>query len=330
MDALIHGPTACGSSYLPGVLLCCVLGGFGLLLGSFVPGLGGVSSAILLGVLVGNLLHPSAVFRSGIQLCETRLLELSVVFMGFGLSFEVFTRLGFRALFIICLAVFTPLILASFLGRFFKLPRAAVLLIGVGTAICGSSAIAAAAPLMVRDRKDAGMAIGVISILGMIGIFVMPVVVQVMGFDVETAGMLLGSSLHAVGHVVASGFSMGEEIGSLAVTMKMGRVAMLIPLVMFLTMNKSNLGADDKKVNVPWYLLGFLGAAAIVAMDIMPRGMSDFLDLLDTRMLAVAMAAIGLNIRFRNLKGQGGQALLCGVIVWILQIFVLCLFLCFA
>ena len=74
MDALIHGPTACGSSYLPGVLLCCVLGGFGLLLGSFVPGLGGVSSAILLGVLVGNLLHPSAVFRSGIQLCETRLL----------------------------------------------------------------------------------------------------------------------------------------------------------------------------------------------------------------------------------------------------------------
>ena len=122
-------------------------------------------------------------------------------------------------------------------------------------------------------------------------------------------------------------FSMGEEIGSLAVTIKMGRVAMLIPLVMFLTMNKSNAVVENRKIHVPWYLLGFLTAAAIVAMGIMPRGIVDFLGLVDKTMLTVAMAAIGLNIRFRSMKGQGGQAVLCGVIVWTLQVFVLCLFL---
>ena len=114
VDALVKRLTGRGSSYLPGVLLCCGLGGLGLLVGRLIPVLGGVSSAMLLGVLVGNLLQLPAAFRPGIQLCESRLLEVAVACMGFGLSVEFLTSLGFRALTIICLAVFVPLTVSPY------------------------------------------------------------------------------------------------------------------------------------------------------------------------------------------------------------------------
>ena len=307
-------------SYLPGVFLCALLGLAGRSLGQTLPALGSATSAILIGLVVGNLFKLSERFKPGIRFCEKKVLELAVACMGFSLSLQLLSSLGWTAALVILAAVSTALGMAVILSRFVKMPSSTVLLVGVGTAICGSSAIAAAAPLIAKDRKDIGISVGVVSLLGIVGIFVIPMWSQLLGFDVEGAGLMVGGTLQAVGHVVAAGFTMGDEVGSLAVTIKMGRVAMLIPLVLYLTMNQNQESSSSKSINVPWYLVAFLVAATIVSMGLLPTDVVAQIKTADKLILTIAMGAIGLSINFKSMRKQASKALLYGAAIWVVQI----------
>ncbi|MEC9464197.1 MAG: putative sulfate exporter family transporter, partial [Myxococcota bacterium] len=151
-------------SFLPGILLCVVIGFTGRSLGSLLPALGGATCAIVLGVLVGNLIRLPGRFHAGVRFCESRVLEAAVACMGFGLSLTALGSLGWRAGAVVLLAVTAALGTAWLVARFTKLSKETVMLIGVGTAICGSSAIAAAAPLMARERREVGLSVGTVSI----------------------------------------------------------------------------------------------------------------------------------------------------------------------
>ena len=306
--------------FLPGILLCIVIGFAGRGLGALMPALGGATCAILLGVVVGNLVRLPGRYHAGVRYCESRVLEAAVAFMGFGLSFTALGNLGWRAGAVVMTAVVVALGTAWLVSQFTKISKETVMLIGVGTAICGSSAIAAVAPLMARERRQVGLSVGVVSILGMFGILGLPLIVSLVDLDAQTGGVLIGSTLQAVAHVVAAGFSMGDETGNMAVAIKMGRVAMLVPLVLYLTMRRNPSGEPLSKANLPWYLVGFLVAAALVASGIMPAGWTEALHQLDKLLLTVAMAAIGLSIRFDSLEGEGAQAIACGAIVWAVQL----------
>ena len=306
--------------FLPGILLCIVIGFAGRGLGSLLPALGGATCAILLGVIVGNVMRLPARFTAGVRYCESRVLECAVAFMGFGLSFTALGELGWRAGGVVLVAVSTALGAAFLLSRFVNLSKQTVWLIGIGTAICGSSAIAAVAPLIAKERREVGISVGVVSILGMLGILGLPLLISVVNFDPQTGGVLIGGTLQAVAHVVAAGFSMGEETGNMAVAIKMGRVAMLVPLMLYLTMRRNESGEPISKANLPWYLVGFLVAAALVASGMLPAGLTDSLHQFDKLLLTVAMAAIGLSIRFDSLEGDGTKAIACGAAVWFAQI----------
>lgn len=308
-------------SFLPGILLCALVGIAGRYLGHMVPALGSATSAILIGLVVGNLFKISERFKPGIRFCEKKVLELAVACMGFSLSLQLLSQLGWTAGAVILAAVTTALGMSVILARFVKMPSSTVLLVGVGTAICGSSAIAAAAPLIAKDRKDIGISVGVVSILGIIGIFAVPMWSGLLGFDVEGSGLMVGGTLQAVGHVVAAGFTMSDDVGSLAVTIKMGRVAMLIPLVLYLTMNqKQGSKSSTKSINIPWYLVAFLVAATIVSMGLLPGDVVSQIKAADKLILTIAMAAIGLSINFKSMRKQASKALLYGAIIWVVQI----------
>jgi len=307
-------------SFLPGILLCVLVGIAGRYLGHLLPVLGSATSAILIGLVVGNLFKLSERFNPGIRFCEKKVLELAVACMGFSLSLQLLSQLGWTAAAVILAAVVTGLSVAVILARFVKVPSSTIWLVGVGTAICGSSAIAAAAPLLAKDRRDIGISVGVVSLLGIVGIFAIPMWSQLLGFDVEGSGLMIGGTLQAVGHVVAAGFTMGDDVGNLAVTIKMGRVAMLIPLVLYLTMNQKQESSSGKSVNIPWYLVAFLVAATIVSMGLLPGDVVSQIKTADKLILTIAMAAIGLSINFKSMRKQASKALLYGGVIWIVQI----------
>ena len=317
---ILRGLTQRWKSFLPGIVLCALVGLGARYVGQALPALGSATSAILMGLIVGNLFKISEKFSPGIRFCEKKVLELAVACMGFSLSLQLLSQLGWTAVGVILAAVTTALGTAVILSRFVKLPNSTVWLIGVGTAICGSSAIAAAAPLIAKDRKDIGISVGVVSILGILGIFEIPMWAQLLGFDMEGAGLMVGGTLQAVGHVVAAGFTMGDDVGGLAVTIKMGRVAMLIPLVLYLTMNQKDAPSSGRGINVPWYLVAFLVAATVVSMGLLPVDVVGQIEAADKLLLTIAMAAIGLSIHFAILRKQASKALLYGAIIWVVQI----------
>lgn len=235
---LLQSLSARPASLMPGLLLCVVLGFTAKFIGSTIPLLGSGTSAILLGLTAGNLLTIPSSCRAGVRFCESKVLEFAVACMGFSLSLKLLGQLGWSASIIVVTAVSTALSVALLLRRWVKTPTTRILLIGVGTAICGSSAIAAAAPLMARERKEVGISVGVVSVLGVAGIFLLPLWTGLLGLNVQDTGFVIGGTLQSIAHVVAAGFSINDDVGNLAVTIKMGRVAMLVPLVLYLSMRQ--------------------------------------------------------------------------------------------
>jgi uncharacterized integral membrane protein (TIGR00698 family) len=308
------------AALLPGLVLCVVLGLTANRVGSALPLLGSGTSAILLGLITGNLLSIPSTFRSGVRFCESRVLEFAVACMGFSLSLKLLGQLGWSASIVVVTAVSTALSVAFLIKRWVKTPTTRILLIGVGTAICGSSAIAAAAPLIARERKEVGISVGVVSVLGIAGIFLLPLWTNLVGFNAQDTGLVIGGTLQSIAHVVAAGFSINDDVGNLAVTIKMGRVAMLVPLVLYLTMSQTQLTPSQKKVKIPWYLTAFLCAVFIASSGLVSAPLLEQVKVFDKFLLTIAMAAIGLNIHFKTLREQASTTLLYGAIIWAVQI----------
>lgn len=317
---LLQSLSAGLASLLPGLLLCVVLGFTGKVIGSALPLLGSGTSAILLGLITGNLLTLPSTCRAGVRFCESKVLEFAVACMGFSLSLTLLGQLGWGASLIVITAVSTALSVAFLISKCVKAPTTRILLIGVGTAICGSSAIAAAAPLMARERKEVGISVGVVSVLGIAGIFLLPLWTGLLGLNVQDTGFVIGGTLQSIAHVVAAGFSISDDVGNLAVTIKMGRVAMLVPLVIYLSMSQAQLTPSQKRVKIPWYLIAFLAALVIGSSGLVSGPVLARVKMFDTYLLTVAMAAIGLNIHFRTLREQASTTLLYGAIIWAAQI----------
>lgn len=310
----------CMKKYLPGLILCVVLAVAAAFLSRYVP-LGRVTIAILLGMILRNLKAPSPRFSKGIVYAEKFLLPLAIALMGVSLDYGHIRNLGLPLIVIIISGICMTIPLAVLLGRFFKMDSDLALLVGVGNAVCGSSAIAAAQSVVQADEEKVGLSIAVINFLGTIGIFLLPSLVLFFPFLTELkGGVLIGNCLQAIGQVSAAGFSVSDETGQIATLVKMGRILMIMPLVLALSFTKKkNRRAGGKNV-VPWYIWGFLIFSIIGSLNILSVQIISGIKIASKSLLVTAMAAIGMKITLSTVLGEGKQALLLGSIVFFCQI----------
>lgn len=289
--------------------------------------LGGVSLAILAGFLIGQVVTPTARTKPGLKYAEKTVLAVAIGFLGARLDGGALTALGWQtALLLIAMMVLT-ILAARFFAYTCNQDSGLGWVLGVGTAVCGSSAIAAAAPFVDAKDDEVALSVGVVNLLGTVGIFVLPGIVFAMSSPAEEAIVLTGGSLHAVGHVVAAGYTVSEEVGIGATAVKMGRIALLVPIVLFLALRqqKRRSAADAAAPRglhklLPGYLLAFLALATINTLGWMPASVGDVLAELARITLAIAMAGIGLQLQLRILIQQGPSVLLAGVLTWAVQI----------
>jgi uncharacterized integral membrane protein (TIGR00698 family) len=159
-----------------GIVFSVLLGLAAVFLEKFTPpAFNGILIALLLGILLGNTLKLPENLASGIQYTSSKMLELSILFLAVGINYADVAALGVQPFLGVAAVVFTVLFLSFFLSKRFNCPGNTGILVGFGTAICGSSAIAALAPsLQKQNKEDVAIAMAVINLLGTLGMLVLP------------------------------------------------------------------------------------------------------------------------------------------------------------
>ena len=311
-------------SILPGLILAMVLAVSGRYISNWIPHLGGVTSTIILGFLIGNLFNIGKSFSQGIRFSEKKVLAAAIMLMGFKLELNVLADLGLSSIVVIVVMVLTTIVTGILIGRLFGLSNSFSILLGVGNGICGSSAIAATAPIVSEDEEEIGLSVSVVNLMGTIGIFLVPAITYFLKLTAANSGLMIGSTLQATGQVVAAGFSVSDMVGKVATVVKMGRILMLGPVVLVLSLfvgNQDNENGNSKRrVNIPPFIIGFFLFSIIATLKVLPPEIVDNLKVLSKFLLTIAMAGIGLKIRISSLVNQGARAVLVGLIIFGVQL----------
>lgn len=282
--------------------------------------------ALLLGIVLANSTTLPSTFIPGIQFSEKRILGWAIALMGLQLSFAEL-HLSWWLLPVLLFAIALSILLGSRLNKQFGVLNSCGYMIGVGTAICGASAVAAVSPFLKTRAHETGVAIGVVNLLGTAGMLLLPGLAVLLGLSAEDSGVVIGGSLQAVGQVVGAGYAVGDAVGEIATFVKLGRVLMLGPVVLFtaLVMHSKSDKVDRKKV-LPGFIIAFFVLMLLANIATLPEEFLNIVKTIDKVLLAIAMAAIGMQIKLRDLLRQGPKALALGAVIFVVQIGVLLAF----
>ena len=315
---------------LPGLGVALGLAVVAVVLGRLVPVVGGPVFGIVLGVLVGLLVPAvrSERCRPGYDFASKNLLQLSIVVLGTGLSLQQVVRVGGGSLPVMLGTLVVALGGAWLFGRLLGVRGDTQTLIGVGTAICGGSAIAAATAAIGAKRSSVAYALATIFTFNVVAVLAFPPLGHLLGLSAESFGLWAGTAINDTSSVVAAGYAYGPEAGDQALVVKLTRSLMLVPIVLGLVILKSRREAKKNvslgaKKGLPWrrmvplFLLGFIAAAGLRSAGLIPSGWQPNLSLFATFLITSALVGIGLSLRPSELRTAGVRPLLLGAILWV-------------
>jgi uncharacterized integral membrane protein (TIGR00698 family) len=307
---------------LPGIMLAAAIAIPAWLIGKAFPIIGSPVLGILFGMVLAFWRRP-AVFDDGVKYTSKKLLQYSIILLGFDMNlFNVF-KVGSQTLVLLVFTLTATFITAYIAGKLLKVDGKIQTLIGVGTCICGGSAIAAAAPVIHADDEEIAHSISTIFLFNVIAAFLFPLLGHVMGMSDYSFGLWAGTAVNDTSSVVAAGYTFSNAAGNLAVIVKLTRTLMIIPVTLVLAFYTSRKSTSEGKsgYNIvkifPWFVLGFVAATVINTFVPMPSGVGSFLAQAGKFVIVMAMASIGLNTNIIKLVKSGAKPIILGFICWI-------------
>ena len=312
-----------------GLLLCLLIGIIATLLGKNFSIIGGPVFAILLGLIIA-LLPRKDYFQSGITFTSKKILQYAIVLLGFGMNlFEIF-KVGSQSLLIIVSTISTSLIVSYLISKLMKIPSNVSILVGIGSSICGGSAIAATAPVIDANDEDIAKSISVIFLFNVIAAFLFPILGNLLGFNDIGFGMWAGTAINDTSSVVAAGQTWASAHGNdislnYATIVKLTRTLAIIPITLALALyrSKKNTTTSVKLSKIfPWFVLFFLLTAIISTVFNMSTSFTKPLTEAGKFFITMAMGAIGLNTNIVKLIKTGGKPIIMGLCCWISIAFV--------
>lgn len=322
---------------LPGLLLCIAIACPCWVLGRVFPIVGGPVFAILAGMVITAFWKGSDGLQAGIKFSSKKVLQYAVILLGFGLNLAEIAKVGATSLPIICSTIATALITAYLLNRIMKLPGNVATLIGVGSSICGGSAIAATAPVVKASDEEVAQSISVIFLFNVLAALTFPTLGTMLGLTNEGFGLFAGTAVNDTSSVTAAaaawdGMHAGANSLDYATIVKLTRTLAIIPITLVLALWQMHLAkstaydgavaenAFSFKRAFPMFILYFLMASLITTVAVSAGvDASIFAPLkeLSKFMIVVAMTAIGLNTDIVKLVKTGGKPLAMGGICWV-------------
>jgi uncharacterized integral membrane protein (TIGR00698 family) len=311
---------------LPGLAVAVVLAVGATLLGGLAPIVGGPVFGILLGMLAGTALPwlRGTRWSAGYDVAARHVLQASIVVLGTGLSLQQVIQVGAGSLPVMLGTLTVALGGAALLGRWLGVDADARTLIGVGTGICGASAIAATTAVIKPKDADVAYAIGTIFTFNIAAVLLFPPLGHLLGLSGHSFGLWSGTAINDTSSVVAAAFSYGSGAGPYAIVVKLTRSLMIIPISVGLALLRArrSRAAGEESRKMPWtqmvpaFLIGFVLAATLDTLGAIPGSWHPALSALGTFLITIALAGIGLNLRFAQMRRAGHRPLLLGGMLW--------------
>lgn len=315
-------------SYLSGIIFSAFIAVFAYFLGKKFPVVGGPVFGILLGLILNNFNRPNSL-EAGIKFTSKKILQYAVILLGFGLNLREVIVVGKSSLLIILSTISTALIISYLAAKFLKIDSNIATLIGVGSSICGGSAIAATAPVIDAKDEDVATSISVIFLFNIIAALIFPTLGVKLGMTHTGFGMWAGTAINDTSSVVAASGTWSTMFNddtalNYATIVKLTRTLAIIPITLVLGIIKSK--ENTKKVSIlktfPTFVLFFLLASILTSLLPLPNTFLSAMKFLSKFFIIMAMTAIGLNTDIKKLISQGGKAIIEGGLCWIGIIFV--------
>lgn len=308
---------------ISGILFSALIAACAYFLGKKFPVIGGPVFGILFGIILNNFNRPES-FESGIKFTSKKVLQLAVVLLGFGLNLGEIIVVGKSSLLIILSTISTALIIAFVAAKVLNIDSDIATLVGVGSSICGGSAIAATAPVINAKDEDIATSISVIFLFNIIAALIFPTLGVKLGMTHTGFGMWAGTAINDTSSVVAASGTWSTMFNddtalNYATIVKLTRTLAIIPITLVLGIIKSK---DSKeKVNplkaFPTFILFFLLASIVTTLLPLPETFLSSMKFLSKFFIIMAMSAIGLNTDIKKLISQGGKAIVEGALCWI-------------
>lgn len=320
-----------------GLLLCMLIAVPSWFLGKQFPIIGGAVIAIIAGMVITLFIKDKSAFESGIKFTSKKILQWAVVLLGFGMNLAVIVQTGKQSLPIIVSTIATSLVIAYVMHKAMHIPGKISTLVGVGSSICGGSAIAATAPVIDADDEEVAQAISVIFFFNVLAALIFPTFGKLVGFTTETGeafGIFAGTAVNDTSSVTAAAstwdsmWNLGSATLDTAVTVKLTRTLAIIPITLVLalirTQNAKKNGEAGQKVSLkkifPFFILYFVAASVITTVAVsLGANVSVFSPIkeLSKFFIILAMAAIGLNTDIVKLVKTGGKPIIMGFCCWV-------------
>lgn len=301
----------------------------------------GVTTAILLGIVIRNLFRLPAVTQSGLQFCVKKLLRLGIILVGIKLSVLDVLKLGAWGVPVVIIVIGSGLFLISWLNRVLRLPERLGLLIAAGTGICGVTAIVSTAPVINADEEETAYAVASITVFGLLGMLLYPYLAPLLFSTSEQIGIFMGVAIHDTSQVIGAAMAYKEvfhddKVLQAATVTKLTRnlfLAVVVPGLAWLHLRRNSNVAPDKRIDyrqlLPWFVLGFIAMAIVRSLGdaTLQRGAAfglwhsaDWKSLTTLigetwgarYLLGTAMAAVGLGTSFSVFRGVGLKPFIVG------------------
>lgn len=302
-----------------------------------------VMVAIILGMIAGNLLPSTKQLQPGVKFSVKKLLPLGIIFLGARLDFGQIIKLGAVGVAMSCGEVILALILMFLLTRWLKLSGKLGTLLGIGTAICGGTAIVAAAPVIEAEEADVVFGVATVTLLGLVAMFLLPFLGHLMALSDKAFGIWAGLAIHQLPQVVAAGFDYSQQAGGQATVVKLARICLLAPIVFIVgtiyahNKAKKHQAVGHKKINYfsmfPKFVLGFLLLAFLRTKGWLPDITVHFPDQMAAAgatdkqystpvvaqacsgfFIVMSMAGVGIETKFKAMKKTGFRPFLAATL----------------
>jgi uncharacterized membrane protein YadS len=337
-------------SVAPGFALALAVAAVATVVGEHVPLIGSAVPGAVIGAVIAIVVRPGARFAAGVKWASTFVLQCSVVLLGAQLSIAEAARVGVSSLPVMLGTLAACLGAAWLYGRLLGVPGDLRTLIGVGTGICGGSAIAAVSPVIEAASTDVAYAISTIFLFNIAAVLAFPLLGHALGMSQQSFGLFAGTAVNDTSSVVATATTYGTGATSHAVVVKLVRTLMIIPICLglaTLTARKQRPAAPTAPAGaigghpgghpagasadapparlsprrvfklVPWFLIGFVLVAAVNSAGVIPAGAHAPLERASVFLVSVALSAIGLSTNVAALRKAGARPLLLGALLWV-------------
>ena len=305
-----------------GVALCLAVAALASAAGRLAPIIGAPVIGLVVGVLITLRRRPAAPMIPGIRFCSHQVLQVAVASLGLQLTLGQAVSAGALSLPVLVGTLAICLIGAMVLGRSLRVRSSLRTLVGVGTAICGASAIAAVTPVIDAADDDVAYALSTVFVFNAVAVVLFPLLGHALSMSQQAFGLFAGTAINDTSSVVAAGYVYGTDAGQHAVVVKLTRTLFIVPICVALALQRSrsrNAGHMPSFTHlVPWFLIAFVATSALVSIVPPSAALRSAFSSAAVFLITVALAAIGLSTDIAGLRRTGPRPLLLGAALWVL------------